>query len=288
LGFILTASKAHLGLGVPKTVLIEGEGGAVQRNPIKTKLTKRNEPVIGIITNIHHPGLIEVMALAGIEFVILDAEHTTLSPETAEHLYRTCEMRGITAITRIGENSQQVIQKFLDAGSMGVFMPLINSKKDVQKVVNSVKYPPIGRRGLAGGRAADYGLGMALGDYVKMANQETMIIIQIETTDSFDNFSEIVGVEHVDGVFFGPNDISASLGHPGQARHPKVRQLIERLGKEAIAAGKIAGTIARDIEDYKYWRERGFLWFSTGLSHLLAGGVKSYLGEIMLYEETTS
>jgi len=256
----------------------------VQKNPIKAKL-KRGEPVVGILNNIQHPGVIEVMALAGIEFVILDAEHTTISPETAEQMYRACELRGITAMTRIGENTQQVIQKFMDAGSMGAFMPLINTREEAQRVVDSVKYPPIGKRGLAGSRAADYGMGMVLGDYVKMANEETMVIIQIETSDSFKNFSDIINLEHVDGVFFGPNDISTSMGYPGQARHPEVRELIERLGKEAVAAGKIAATISRNLDDYKYWRERGFLWFSTGPSQLLARGAEEYLGEIADFEK---
>jgi 4-hydroxy-2-oxoheptanedioate aldolase len=256
----------------------------VRKNPVKAKL-KRGEPVIGILNNIQHPVVIEVLALAGIDFVILDGEHTTLSPETAEHMYRACELRGIIPITRIGENTQQVIQKFMDAGSMGVFMPLINNKEEAARVVASVKYPPIGRRGLAGSRAADFGMGMPLGDYVRMANEETLITIQIETRDSFKNFSEIISLEQVDAVFFGPNDISTSLGYPGQARHPEVLELIERLGKEAIAAGKAAATISRNIEDYKYWRERGFLWFSTGPSQLLARGTEEYLAEIADYEK---
>ena len=256
----------------------------MRKNPIKAKL-KRGEPVIGILNNIQHPEIIEVMALAGIDFVILDAEHTTLSPETAVQMYRACELRGVTAITRIGENTQQVIQKFMDAGSMGVFMPLINTKEDAQRAVDSVKYPPIGKRGLAGSRAADYAMAMPLGEYIQMANEETMVIIQIETTDSYKNFSEIISLEHVDGVFFGPNDISTSLGYPGEARHPEVRGLIERLGKEAVAAGKIAATISRNLDDYKYWRERGFLWFSTGPSQMLARGAEEYLGEIADFEK---
>lgn len=256
----------------------------MQKNPIKVRL-KRGEPVVGILNNMQHPMVIEIMALCGVDFVILDAEHSTLSPETAENLYRTCELRGVTAITRIGENIQQVIQKYMDAGSMGVFMPLINNREEAQRVVNSVKYPPIGKRGLAGSRAADYAMGMPLGEYVKMANEETMVIIQIETLDSFKNFRDIISLEHVDGVFFGPNDISTSLGYPGQARHPEVRELIERLGKEAVAAGKVAATIARNIDDYKYWRERGFLWFSTGPGQLLARGTEEFLGEIGDYEK---
>jgi 4-hydroxy-2-oxoheptanedioate aldolase len=256
----------------------------VRKNPIKVRL-RRGEPVVGILNNIQHPVIIEVLALAGIDFVILDGEHTTLSPETAEHMFRACEARGVTAITRIGENTQQVIQKFLDAGSMGVFMPLINNKEEAQRVVNSVKYPPIGRRGLAGSRAADYGMGMPLGEYVKMANEETLICIQVETRDSFKNFSEIISLEQVDAVFFGPNDISTNLGYPGQARHPEVRELIERLGKQAAAAGKIPATICRDLNDYKYWRDRGFLWFSTGPSHLLARGTEELLSEVKDFEK---
>jgi len=255
----------------------------VRKNRMKEKI-KRGEPVVGAFHNLQVPTVTELLGLVGLDFVIVDAEHTSITPETAENLYRAAELRDLSVITRIGENSQQVIQKFMDAGSQGVLMPLINTREDAERVVASVKYPPIGKRGLAGTRAAAWGLGNTA-EYVKMANEETLVAIQVETLEAIKNIKEIVSVEHVDVIFFGPSDISSNLGLHGQTRHPEVLSLIEKLSKEALAAGKAVGTIARDLNDYKYWRERGFQWLCTGTSQFLVAGARAYLDPIREWEK---
>ena len=259
----------------------------MRKNVMKQKL-KDGEPVVGLFNNLQEPSVIEVLGLLGLDFAIMDAEHTTLSPETAENLYRAAELRGLSTVTRIGENSQQVIQKFIDAGSQGVLIPMVNTAEEAQRVVDSVKYPPIGRRGLAGPRAADYGLGEPIADYVRSANEETLVAIQIETLEAVDNFEEIAALDHVDVLFFGPSDLSSVLGYPGQTRHPEVLELIERLGKRTVELGKAAGTIGRDLDDYRYWRERGIQWVASGTSGMLARGVQGFLGEIRAYEGSRS
>lgn len=256
----------------------------MRKNIMKEKL-KAGEPVVGVFNNIQVPTAVEILGLLGMDFVIVDAEHTSVTPETAENLYRAAELRGLSTVTRIGENSQQVIQKFLDAGSQGVLIPLVNTRSDAQRVVDSVKYPPIGKRGLAGSRAAQWGLAGDTAEYVRAANEETLVAVQVETTEAVQNFKDIVSLPHIDVIFFGPADISSSMGFPGQTRHPQVLALIERLGKETLAAGKAAGTIARDVNDYRYWRERGFQWLCTGTSALLARGIQGFLGEIRQYEK---
>jgi 4-hydroxy-2-oxoheptanedioate aldolase len=257
----------------------------VQKNRIKERI-RRGEAAVGAFCNIPSPTVVEMVGLLGLDFVILDGEHTTMGPETAENLYRAAELRGLTAITRVGENTPQVIQKFMDAGSMGVLMPLVSTKEEAQRVVNAVKYPPLGKRGLAGVRAASFGFAGPLGDYVKTANEETLVAVQVETLEGVKNYKDILSVENIDVVFFGPSDLSSSMGYPGQTRHPEVLALIERLGREAMAAGKAAGTIARDLEDYKRWRERGFQFLCTGVANFLARGLQEHLQEIRDYEKS--
>lgn len=251
---------------------------------MKAKLL-RGEPVVGLFSNIQVPTAVEIVAILGVDYIIVDAEHTAVTPETAENLYRAAEIRGITPITRIGENSQQVIQKYMEAGSMGVLMPLINTAEDAKRVVDSVKYPPMGKRGLAASRAEEWALSMPFADYVKMANEETLIAIQIETRDAIKNFDAIVRVEGVDVIFFGPTDLSSAFNLHGQIRHPEVVSTIERLGKATIAAGKIAATLAPTLEDYKRYREMGFLWFTSGVAQMLARGTREFLSEIREYEK---
>jgi 4-hydroxy-2-oxoheptanedioate aldolase len=249
---------------------------------MKEKL-KAGEAVAGAFNNLQTPSVVEILGLIGLDFVIIDAEHTSVTPETAENLYRAAEVRNMSVVTRIGENSQQVIQKFMDAGSQGVLIPLVNTRDEAQRVVDSVKYPPIGKRGLAGSRAAEWGL-TNTADYVKTANEETLVAVQVETLESVKNFNQIVSLDHIDVIFFGPADLSTAMGFPGQPRHPDVLALIERLGKETLAAGKASGTIARDINDYKYWRERGFQWLCTGASSFLTRGAQEYVSNARQYE----
>ncbi len=256
----------------------------MRENVLKRKL-KAGEPVVGVFNDVHSPSVVEVLGLLGMDFAIMDAEHSTLMPDVAENLYRAAELRGLSTVTRIGENSTQVIQKFIDAGSQGVLIPMVNTVEQARSVVDAVKYPPIGKRGLAGPRAADYGLGEPTADYVRRANEETLIALQIETTEAVDNFEDIAALEHVDVLFFGPSDLSSSLGYPGQTRHPEVLELIERLTERTHAMGKSSGTITRDVADYAYWRERGVQWMASGTNPMLARGVRGFLDDIRGFEE---
>ncbi len=257
----------------------------MRENVLKRKL-KAGEPVVGVFNDVHAPSVVEVLGLLGLDFAIMDAEHSTLMPDVAENLYRAAELRGMSTVTRIGENSPQVIQKFIDAGSQGVLIPMVNTVEQAESVIAAVKYPPIGKRGLAGPRAADYGLGEPIADYVRRANEETLIALQIETLEAVDNFEDIVALDHVDVLFFGPSDLSSSLGYPGQTRHPEVLELIERLTERTLANGKAAGTITRDVDDYVYWRERGVQWMASGTNPMLARGVSGFLDDIRSFEES--
>lgn len=250
------------------------------RNPMKERL-KRGEVLTGAFSNIHAAAVVEILALLGMDFIILDGEHSALTPKRAEELYRAAELRGIPTVTRIGENHPQVIQKFLESGAASVLVPLVNTKEEAERVVHAVKYPPLGKRGLAPSRASEWGLAPGgLAEHVKTSNEETFIAVQVETRQAVENFEEILSVDHVDLIFFGPSDLSSSLGLPGETTHPQVVSLIEKLGREALSAGRAVGTIARTGEECRFWRERGFQWLCTGVSNLLASGVESYLKAI--------
>ena len=257
----------------------------MRENVLKRKL-RAGEPVVGVFNDVPSPSVVEVLGLLGLDFVVMDAEHSTLMPDTAENLYRAADLRGLSTVTRIGENTPQVIQKFIDAGSQGVLVPMVNTAEQAKRVIDAVKYPPIGKRGLAGPRAADYGLGAPIADYVRMANEETLIALQIETTEAVENFEEIVALDHVDVLFFGPSDLSSTLGFPGQTRHPEVLDLIEKLTARTVALGKSAGTITRDVDDYGYWRQRGVQWMASGTNPMLARGVRGFLDDIRGFEES--
>ncbi|MAW66889.1 MAG: aldolase [Chloroflexi bacterium] len=251
----------------------------MNNNIMKEKL-RSGKNVVGLFQNVINPNITEIMGLLGFDFVIVDGEHTTFNPNLAEEHFRAAELRNISSVTRIGQNDQQVIQKFLDAGSQGVLMPLINNKSDALEVVDSVKYPPIGKRGLASGRGSSYGIPQSVKEHVDHSNKETLVAIQIETTEAMENVEEISSIEEVDVLFFGPSDISSSFGIHGQINDPKVRDTISSLSKIAIGNGKSCGTIARDANDFKFYKEAGFQWFCSGVTNMMQTGMKEYLSEL--------
>lgn len=254
------------------------------KNELKAKL-KAGEPVVGVFASIESPTTIEISALAGVDYVVVDSEHNPIEPSDAVNMFRAAEAVGVPAMARVGENRQQVMAKFMDAGCLGIMMPMVNSAADAKNVVDSVKYPPEGNRGLAGVRANDFGMREPLGDYVARANTETLVMAQIETNEGIANADEILAVDGVDIVFLGPSDLSVALGVPGQAKHQSVLDVIEDLTKKIVAAGKYSGTIARTPEDYAYWRDRGVKLFLTGSNMLLASATKGYVDGIKAIED---
>tara|TARA_A100001037_G_scaffold25361_1_gene20699 strand:+ start:24493 stop:25260 length:768 start_codon:yes stop_codon:yes gene_type:complete len=247
----------------------------------RTRL-KSGAPLLGVFVSIESPTTVELLAAAGVDYVMIDGEHNPISATDAVEMIRAAEAKGLPAMSRVGENSQQVIAKYLDAGSLGVMIPMVNSAKDAQSVVDSVKYPPLGKRGLAGVRANDYATNVG---YVDVANESTVVMVQIETNDGIKNADEIISTEGVDAVFLGPSDLSVALGVAGQAKHESVLNIIEELTKKIVAAGKTAGTIARTPEDYAYWRDRGVQLFLTGANGLLLGAAKDYIESSRALEE---
>lgn len=240
--------------------------------------------VAGSFVNMDSPALIEVLALSGVDFVVVDCEHSAVTPLAAEHHYRTAEAHGIPVLTRIGENVPQLVQKYLDAGSQGVQMPLVNTAAEAKRVVDAVKYPPLGKRGLAAVRVNQFGMKGPMADYVARANANTLVVVQLETLEAIANADEIVAVDGVDVVFLGPMDLSVALGLTGQVKHAKVLETIERLARKAEAAGKVAGTIARNVDDYTYWRERGVRYLLTGVTNLLAEAAGRFASTIKTAE----
>lgn len=243
---------------------------------------KAGDPLVGVFVSIESPTTTELLAVAGVDYVMIDGEHNPIGPAEAVEMIRAGEARGVPVMARIGENTPQVIAKYLDAGVLGVMTPMVNSAEEARRVVEAVKYPPVGKRGLAGVRANDFGTSP---EYVERANEATVVMVQIETTEGIERAEEIINTDGVDAVFLGPSDISVALGVPGQAKHPTVLETIERLTEKVVAAGRTAGTIARTPEDYGYWRDRGVQLFLNGANGLLLGAAKAYVDGARAVEE---
>lgn len=244
-------------------------------NTTKAKL-RAGEPVFGIFVPIASPALVEMLALGGFEFVVIDCEHGPMAPETAENMVRAAEVAGATPIVRVAQNIQQVILRYLDTGAQGVHIPMVNTKADAEAVVKAVKYPPQGLRGLAGVRAADYGAKQSLAEYVKQANEETLVVCHVETMQAVQNLPDIVTVEGLDVIFIGPTDLSTSMGLPGQAGQPVVQEAISIAINTILDGGKVAGTMARDAASAKQYIGKGVRYIAMGSTAMIVNAAREF------------
>jgi len=248
----------------------------MRKNLTKQKI-QAGETVYGAFINMYCPPIVEIFGLIGFDFVIIDAEHGPMGIENCENMVRAADSVNITPIIRVAVNTQQNILRYLDIGALGVQMPMINCKADAEAVVRAVKYPPEGRRGLAGVRAANYGLAGSLGDYVKEANRETLVAVHVETLEATKNLKETLTVPGIDVIFIGPTDLSSSMGYPGQSNHPEVRKIIDGLVKEIRSAGKVAGTTAFDPDSLRKRREEGFQYITHSIGPMISASASNYM-----------
>jgi len=248
----------------------------MKRNRMKEKL-KAGEPVFGVSVMIPSPQIVEMAGAAGFDWVLLDCEHGTLTLESVELMAMAAEACGITAIARpVTRNAEHILQ-VLDRGVMGVQVPHVNTAEEAREVVAAVKYHPQGRRGLAAGtRSAVYDSIGTLSDYVKAANEATLIAIQLEDEPAIRNIDELLKVDDIDVFFIGPSDLSQSMGYPGNPKAPPVAQAIESSFRKIVAAGRTPGTPAT-AENVREVVEKGVRYIYTHLPRLLSSAAKTYL-----------
>jgi 4-hydroxy-2-oxoheptanedioate aldolase len=222
------------------------------------------------------PSLVEMAGLVGFDFVIVDAEHSAASVETVEHMIRAADSRGTGTVVRVALNLPQNILRYLDTGAQGVILPQVESAEAARAAVNAVKYPPVGRRGSGYVRASDYGITTPLAEYTRLANEETLLAVQVETAEGTRNLERILEVDGIDVIFFGPGDLSVSLGY-SSTTHPELIDKIMGMAQQVIAAGKIAGTTAHTPEAHKRWSDAGFRFLATVFSLQYVPAVRAFV-----------
>ena len=248
----------------------------MKKNAMKEKL-RAGQPVFGVSVMIPSPQIVEMVAAAGFDWVLLDCEHGTLTLESVELMAMAAEASGVTAIARPVSRSAEHILQVLDRGVMGVQVPHVNTAQDAREVIAAVKYHPLGRRSLAAGtRAAVYDAHGTLADYVKAANDATLIAVQLEDREAIDNIDELLGVDNIDVFFIGPSDLSQSMGHPGNPKAPVVAEAIESSFRKMLAAGRTPGTPATG-ENLRGVLDKGVRYIYTHLPRLLSASSRSYL-----------
>ena len=248
-------------------------------NRMKKKL-KAGEPVFGVSVMFPSPQVVEMVGKLGFDWVLIDCEHGSTSPENVEMMALAAEATGITPIARPWMNSSEAILRMMDRGAMGVQVPHVNTADDAKRAVEAVKFHPLGDRGLAAGtRPANYGFGPSMSDYVEEANRETLVCVQLEEEQALRNIDEILEVEGVDVFFVGPSDLSQSMGYPGQSGVPEVRAAMDEAFAKIVAAGKAPGSAGNAQATVNY-QNSGVLYLYTHLTTLLSSASADFLKSV--------
>lgn len=248
----------------------------VRTNSVKEKLA-RGEKVFGCFDPLSSPEVVEIIALAGFDFVLLDNEHGPLTAETAYRLMLAAEARGIEPFVRVGLQNKQEVLKFLDAGATGIMTPQVNTVDEAQRAIAGTKFFTEGNRGLAGGRTFDFGMRGPLDSFVTPLNDRVLNMIQFEHVDTLSELDEMLKLPGLDVLFVGPSDLAQSLGLPGQPNHPDVTKVADEVIARCKSAGVRTGTVAYTPALVENTLDRGFDLIVAAATSLLANAAVNYL-----------
>ena len=196
--------------------------------------------MFGAWTSLGHPSITEIFGSAGVEFVGIDLEHSTISQEQAQRIIAAAQASGVACLPRVASHNGEQMRRLLDSGADGIIVPNVSTAEEAAQVVAWCKYPPMGGRSYGVARAHRYGV--AFDTYVRTWNAQSVILIQIESIDAVDRVETLLASPGVDGVMIGPYDISGSLGLPGQLAHPRVTAACARVLEACRRRGKACGT----------------------------------------------
>ncbi len=233
------------------------------------KKLRAGEACLGTWINFTDPTAIELMAGSGFDFFIIDSEHSAMTVESVQLNIMATKGSDVAPLVRVPWNDQVHIKRVLDAGAAGVLVPLMRTVNDVESAVAACLYPPAGIRGFGPRRPTNYYRDWE--EYVKTANDDLVIWVQIEHVDALKNVREIVKVPRLDGILIGPYDLSGSMGLLGQISHPKVLEAIKQTiaaGNEAdVPVGIVASDDPQEVVD----------WLSKGLTFITVSGDQGFL-----------
>jgi 4-hydroxy-2-oxoheptanedioate aldolase len=217
---------------------------------------------IGLWSSLCSPIAAEIIADSGFDWILLDTEH---SPNEIPGLMAQLQAgtRGTaTPIVRPAWNDAVLIKRVLDIGTQSILVPFVQTPEGARRAVAAAYYPPAGIRGTAAStRASRFG---RIPNYLKVANQEICVLVQVETRTALDQIEAIASVEGIDGVFIGPSDLAASLGHPGELQHPENQAAIEEAARRLKQVGKAAGILSGNEDEARRYIGWGYTFVAVG------------------------
>ena len=250
----------------------------IRANRVKEKLAAGQ--VATILSGTNEPDLIDQLGTLDVDGIWLEGEHGGVDYADLGNLTRACDLWGKTSVVRVMDNDYATIYRTLDRGAQGICVPHVNTRAEAEAVVEAAKFAPLGRRGMFTSRQ-----GFGVGDYLKTANDQSLLIVLIEDIAGVRNLDEVVKVEHIDIFFVAPNDLATSMGHIGNMGHPDVQRTIDGAITKIVQAGRVAGTLVNtgNVERYTKLGVRAvmtsfFPWIQAGVKDLIERGAAGARG----------
>ncbi len=246
------------------------------QNTTKERLLE-GQVVLGCFVRTPDASFAEYVATGGWDFLVFDGEHGSVNTSEVANLARASENRGVTPMVRVSSSHSATVLRCLDAGAAGLHFPSMNEPEEARLAVSAAKYPPRGLRGLAGNRSTDWAI---TPEAIGHANDQTLVVVQIETREAVDNIEELCAVDGIDVLFIGPSDLSQSLGVPGDFGHPLLVDAIERVALVVRESEKVLGLFAATAQAAGKGLELGARYVATGVEPLLGGAMRSYVSQV--------
>jgi 4-hydroxy-2-oxoheptanedioate aldolase len=245
----------------------------IPHNAFKRAL-KAGKAQIGLWSSLSSNYSVEVVAGAGFDWILLDSEHSPADLENLLAQLQAVAPYPTQPIVRVPWNDMVWVKRVLDIGAQTLLVPYVSTAEEARHAVAYTRYPPQGLRGVAGTtRATRFG---RIKDYARRAHEETCLLVQVETQAALDSIEAIAAVEGVDGIFIGPADLHASLGHAGEIAHPDVKPLIDEAIRRIRNCGCAPGILTPNETDARHWLACGALFVAVGADvGLLARGAEA-------------
>jgi len=222
---------------------------------------------IGLWVSLANPYSAELVAGSGFDWLVLDGEHSPNAPTTVISQLQAVAAYPVSAIVRPAWNDKVLIKRYLDIGAQSLLIPYVQNANEAAEAVAAIRYPTRGVRGVAGvTRASRFG---RVADYARRAEEELCLLVQIETREGLESLEAIAKTDGVDGVFIGPADLAAALGHLGNQQHPEVQSAIQDAIKRIRGLGKPAGILATDEASTRRYIEWGTTFTAVGLDAMV-------------------
>lgn len=249
------------------------------QNPVKSILAEGGRAYGTMITSVTWPGIMELLAASGWQFVVIDTEHSIYNHETIESLLRTARQSGIVPLVRPADADYHLISRMLDLGAYGVMVPRVDTVTEATQIGNATRYPPMGQRG-AGGNVLGI-CGLPLPEYIQHANNIMLTAIMVESQEAVATLDQLAAVPNTDVLVIGPTDLSIALGIPGKFDHPTFTAAAEKVVAAAEKNKKTAGIHVGSVKDCERFAKLGFRYLMCSADGAMLKSASNELASAM-------